>query len=332
MSNKPKKLWVKNSAQNTDYYHLASGATESKIIAKADLTAEEITKIISEKGYLGRDWGKYLEVCFPSKNWPKETVDLPAGSYTLKPSDDKPTRLEVMNIREDNYIPLDDHSSLVNDIGRFLATKDTVFGPLNFPYRRGYLFYGEPGTGKTAFIRHLIKNPLLKDAHVIWLNFVPPTSMINALNSTSNLKILVMEELLQENGMLGYEMKELLQFLDGELSIKNSIAIGTTNYPQFLHKNLADRPSRFDVLYEMKAQPPAVIKSILENWLQRSVSADEIDIKNFSVAQLKEICLLHKFYDISLKEAAQRLTAQSKKFESNFVDKKQFGLGFGSED
>lgn len=327
-----KKLWMQKKHENMTYFTLASSRYTPEFFHKDDLNPTKLVQIVKDKGYNNDNWGDYLEIMFSKKDkWPDDATDLPAGAYRLKPSEDLPMRLEVSDVRDENYIPIESDSTLVKDMERFLQSRD-IFEKLKFSYRRGYLLYGEPGTGKTAFIRHLTKQPAFSDALIIWLNFIPPQSIIKALNADPRLKVIVLEELVEQNGALSYNMKHLLEFLDGEATINNCITIATTNYPQFLHKNLADRPSRFDVLYEMKRQPVAVIKTVLESWLGREVNKDEFDFSEFTLASLKEICLLHKFHDITLNEAAKKLKKQSRKFEKNFEEKNERAFGLGGDD
>lgn len=331
-----KHQWLKGTHENTTYYYLASDPYVHEIVAKDDLTGESILNYIERKGHPNRDWGKFIDVVFPRGKSEKnkaidETVPLPAGVYRLKPNDGLPMRLEEMSVREEGYIPIEDNDSLSTDIDRFLGAKK-LYEKLQFIYRRGYLFYGEPGTGKTAYIRYLAQQSYFQDAHRIWIDFVPPVHFVQALNETNSIKVIVMEELLSESGRLSFEMSQLLQFMDGENAIKDCITIATTNYPQFLHKNLADRPSRFDVLYEMKTQPFKIVKKIMETWLEREIKDNELTFSDYSLASLKEIVLLHKFYGISLKDAAKKLKDQSAKFERGFEKVKTFGFGLDKDD
>lgn len=321
-----KKLWIKGDIETQEYYTLASGWNNHEVYEKNSLTESKIHKIIKNREGFNRDWGHFVDTYTNKKDWPKDATDLPPGVYTLKEADNAPMRLECTPIRDDNYLPMADQKALVEDMRLFLKSAEIYKQLDNSIYRRGYLLYGEPGTGKTAFIRNLVKQSIFKNAHIIWLDFIPPTNFLKALSNTGTLKVLIMEELLGEGGNLSYEMKQLLDFMDGEHTIPNSITIATTNYPHFLHKNLADRPSRFDILFEMKRQPENVIKNIMERWLKRPLGENEFDMGSYTLAQLKEICLLHMFHNISLKAATVKLKDQSEKFKNNFTEKKEFGL------
>lgn len=323
-----KKLWKKGEVEGKEYYTLANAWSKFNVYEKNSLTVEKIKELMKNGEGFNRDWGNCVDTYTKTREWPTDAVDLPPGVYELKAPDNAPMRLEKSAVRKDNYLPLESHKILVNDIRKFLGSKD-VYDKLEFLYRRGYLLYGEPGTGKTAFIRNLVRQDMFSGSHIIWMNFIPPSNIRQALSQTGTLKVLVMEELLQESGQLSYEMKQLLDFMDGEHTIANSISIATTNYPHFLHKNLADRPSRFDVLFEMKQQPEGVVKNVLEQWLERKLEPNEIELQGYTLAQLKEMCLLHRFHGVSLKEAAKKMKDQAEKFKNNFTDKKGFGLGMG---
>ena len=52
------------------------------------------------------------------------------------------------------FIPDDQKSRIVNDIGQFLSSRD-IYRRRGTPYRRGYMFEGPPGTGKSSIILSL---------------------------------------------------------------------------------------------------------------------------------------------------------------------------------
>ncbi len=194
-----------------------------------------------------------------------------------------------------------------------------------------YLLHGPPGNGKTALIRSLLNDELFKDAIIVWCNSIISESMREELNRTDKLKVVVFEELLKESGEANYDMQNFLDMLDGESSLNNCITIATTNYPELLAKNLADRPSRFDLTVEIGYPDKPSIIQLLQTFLKTKDIDLNVDTAELSVAHIKEIALMHKMYKISLDAATLKMRKQSRKYKDNFTEKKSFGLAMNEE-
>lgn len=261
------------------------------------------------------------------KSVPNEGEDLPAGTYSHIPSNYLSNeRLDARLYRKNEaYIQITNAEHILSDMLLFKRHQKT-YEDIGVSYRRGYLIYGAPGNGKTALLRNLLSKEEFTSAQVVWCRDLPSNSFLECLNATPNLKIVVFEELLDSQGSSNYDMARLLEVLDGESSLANCITIATTNYPELLAKNLADRPSRFDMVVEVGNPSQADASRLLEFFLKRPVLNDEIVVKNYSVAHLKEIVILHKLHGISLQDAANKMSTQSENFKSNFQEKKAFGL------
>lgn len=167
-----------------------------------------------------------------------------------------------------------------SDIDDFINSEDWYFDR-DIPYTLGYLFYGEPGTGKTSTIK-AISNYTKRDIHYLMLNNIKDDNQL--LDLLREIKfdttILVIEDVdcmtkiiktrkeesvneeLQkrldelENKMdKDYLQKRkqssqltlsgLLNALDGVFNSDGRIMIMTTNHPQVLDKALI-RPGRID--------------------------------------------------------------------------------------
>lgn len=255
-----------------------------------------------------------------------DTTKLPFGTYIHHMgSYPQVERLVPSSTRESEaYMNISSLDSLNQDLELFLNSKD-LYKELGFSYRRGYLLYGSPGNGKTSLIREFVKKYQDK-FHIIWCDGVPSREFIEAFNKIDSMKIVIFEELVNKSDSMYFDMGEFLDMMDGEGSLKNCITIATTNYPHKLEENLANRPSRFDIFFEVKNPSVKQAYTILSKFLGREVSTDEVDLKDLSFAQLKEMVLLHKMFKISLKETQARLIDHTKRFENGFEEKKAFGI------
>lgn len=178
--------------------------------------------------------------------------------------------------------------------------------------------------GKTAFVRYLIKQKFNEKCHLIWMDSVPSLSFIKALCVIPTLKVFVIEEITSYNKN-PYDLKRLLEFLDGEKSVSNSIVIATTNYPKELEQNLADRPSRFDIPLEIKEPNEQETKVFFEYFLKRNLTKDEVTLSGLTVAHIKECCLLNKLYDLPLQQCYEKVLLTRTKFKDGFIVSKATG-------
>ncbi len=161
------------------------------------------------------------------------------------------TLLKKLEFSTDNYIDLKQNFNLYQDFHNFRNNKpkyEKRFGKGRA--RKGLLFYGPPGNGKTAQISQLSKFAEKEKFRVF---FVDKNLALRDLFQFKTLfenedSVFVIEELTERSE--GRNSEELLSFLDGELSWNNSYVIATTNSPEELPWNLVDRPSRFKVKLE----------------------------------------------------------------------------------
>jgi AAA+ superfamily predicted ATPase len=107
----------------------------------------------------------------------------------------KPIRSD--NKRQLKTLILKEHQKerLIDDIDLFVASEDW-YNQRDIPYRRGYLLYGHPGTGKTSFFKAL-SNHLNRHIHYLRLNEISSDLQLFELLKSINYKktILVIEDI-----------------------------------------------------------------------------------------------------------------------------------------
>jgi ATP-dependent Zn protease len=324
--------WIKSIKQNEVYFR----PSDEREIYKGNFvdSAKQISDIIEKH----RE--KRITDIFPSPNAgdasvlvtseyePEMGVDLPFGFYKYnKGTFTMPTRLTPLDTRKDTYVPVQSmYEELKKDIHTFLKSK-FIYEKLGTHYKRGYLFYGPPGNGKTAFLRHAISEIMPSESFVILVNGGEFFSdeYIYHLKELKGLKIIIIEEIMPDKSE--YKMSEILTFLDGETTPDDLIVIGTTNYPEYLQANLADRAGRFDIVKEFPEPSNSERQEILETFLNRKLEKDEVDLSKLSIAYIKEMALRHLMTGNSLASIKEEIRNHREKFKNNFEEKRSLGLG-----
>jgi len=168
--------------------------------------------------------------------------------------EDKIVSIQKKKLPKENLV-YDTESGLfnvMNDIKLFFK-KDTkeLYKKMNILYKRGVIIHGEPGNGKTAMIREIIRQ--LSNVTTIIINPNTPrvtfvlSELINALKEKPT--IIVIEDI--DSVILNNNRSEFLNILDG-INMKSGIYfIGTSNYPERIDPAFVNRSGRFDRMYKI---------------------------------------------------------------------------------
>jgi chaperone BCS1 len=144
---------------------------------------------------------------------------------------------------------------LMNDLKDFLDSS-AWYNDRGIPYRRGYLLYGPPGSGKSSLIQALAGD---LDYNICMINLSEKTltddRLNHLLNHVPDRSILLLEDVdsafnerkqSDEQGYTsGVTFSGLLNALDGVASAEERIIFMTTNHPEKLDPALI-RPGRVD--------------------------------------------------------------------------------------
>ena len=189
------------------------------------------------------------------------------------------------------------------DLVRFFASQ-ALYETYNIPWKRGILFVGPPGNGKTHAVKALInkmKHPCLY-VKSFKAQYRTDESCIHEVFDKARKSapcILVLEDL---DSLLTDENRSFfLNELDGFAVNKGIVTLATTNHPERLDSSILDRPSRFDRKYPFDLPTLSERVAYLALWnrsLQPIMRLSDGGIthvaeltEGFSFAYLKELYL-----------------------------------------
>jgi len=192
---------------------------------------------------------------------------------------------------------------LREDFRRFFASRE-VFRQYGIPWKRGALFIGPPGNGKTHTIKALVNELGLPCIYVKSFRAERATEQSNmravfarARRSAPCLVVLEDLDALIEDENRAFLLNELDGFADNE----GVVVIASTNHPEKLDPAILDRPSRFDRKYrfDLPALPERL--AYIKHWNRalriemRLTDSEAVAIAEcsdrFSFAYLKELFL-----------------------------------------
>jgi len=188
-------------------------------------------------------------------------------------------------------------------MSRFLSSRE-VYDRYGIPWKRGVLFIGPPGNGKTHTVKALIsvsKTPCIyvKTFTGCWGTDQDRIREVFEKARKITPSIVVLEDIdsLINNANRAFFLNEL----DGFASNTGVVVLATTNHPDRLDPAILDRPSRFDRKYYFNNPAPAERYAYVSSWsssvdtdlrisgatISKVVEATE----GFSFAYLKELML-----------------------------------------
>ena len=202
----------------------------------------------------------------------------------------------------DNLILTDSlKQQIQNDFQQFFSSRE-VYERYQIPWKRGAIFIGPPGNGKTHSLKALI-NQLSKPC--LYIRSFKSDDDTEEENMSEVFKrarmtapcVLVLEDL---DSMIDKNNRAFfLNELDGFNSNTGVVVLATTNHPEKLDTSILDRPSRFDRKYYFQLPADAERRAYIARWncelqpemrvTEKSVARVVKETEDFSFAYLKEL-------------------------------------------
>lgn len=187
------------------------------------------------------------------------------------------------------------------DFQQFFSSRE-VYERYQIPWKRGAIFIGPPGNGKTHTLKALI-NQLGKPC--LYIRSFKSEDETDEANMSEVFKrarmnapcVLVLEDLdsMIDNNNRAFFLNEL----DGFNSNTGVVVLATTNHPEKLDSSILERPSRFDRKYYFQLPADAERHAYIAKWncelqpemrvSERGIARVVRDTHDFSFAYLKEL-------------------------------------------
>lgn len=148
---------------------------------------------------------------------------------------------------DDLVLPAPMVRDIRSNVEGFFASPER-YAALGIPHRRGFLFAGPPGCGKTLTLKTLAFNTPAKFISVLGTADVDDGMLRNALDLAQGCTpaVVLLEDLDRIVNTKGVSISHFLNLLDGLKVLNGVLVIATCNEPDKLDPALIHRPSRFD--------------------------------------------------------------------------------------
>jgi hypothetical protein len=200
----------------------------------------------------------------------RTTEELPPGAYSCWLDHCGNPIFHARDLKTDDYIRFPDSLSatVLDEVRRFWTTGER-FARYGYLHRRGYLFYGKQGCGKSSLIGRIVSD-VVADGHLAFFCQVPQhfTICMMKLREVEPARpiVCVFEDV--DAIIKDYGDADLLQWLDGNHQVDKVVNIASTNYPEKLDRRIVSRPRRFDRILRIDG-PDARTR---EEYFRRKVS------------------------------------------------------------
>ena len=185
-----------------------------------------------------------------------------------------------------------------NDFVQFFNSRET-YERYGIPWRRGAVFIGPPGNGKTHTVKALVNHLAQPCLYVRSFNGYGVRANMAEVFARARMTpcIVVLEDL--DSMISEWTRAFFLNELDGFRANSGVAVLATTNHPERIDAAILDRPSRFDRKYYFNLPGEAERLRYVEKWnaeLQSELRVPETTAarivkktEGFSFAYLKEL-------------------------------------------
>ncbi|MCA9790986.1 MAG: AAA family ATPase [Candidatus Eremiobacteraeota bacterium] len=261
-------------------------------------SSKNLVWLIAPSYEVARDF--YREVCAWCTEVRSEVMVFHGGCWSKDPE----LYQDIQGFRRQNLVLARDLKDQIwTDFERFFAARD-LYKQHGIPWKRGVLFLGPPGNGKSHALKALINELEVPCLYVKSLKAQYSTEHSNIQDVFKRARdttpcLLVFEDLDSQihEGNRSYFLNEL----DGFAANEGILTLATSNYPERLDPAILERPSRFDRKYRFALPEKPERLAYLGLWNERLQDELRIDPEQleelaeqtgeFSFAYLRELMM-----------------------------------------
>jgi len=297
-----------------------SQAVEDTSLSKTPVDCENLENKLKKS-----QWSLFAHNCYVPTS--SSTLKLYPGLYSIKHAVSIGIYFERVERCADDLIDFPDSmfDNTLYEIENFWKLGDN-FKKYGFLHRRGYLFYGPAGSGKSCLVQRIIQS-IISIGGIAFICDNSPSTFSDGLMLFRSVEpkrdcICIFEDidaLIEKQGESG-----ILSLLDGENQVDKVINIATTNYPERLDRRIVARPRRFDRVIKVEMPGREIRKTFFKNKLR--MNGDNMEewisrTEGLSFAALAELVISVKCLGNSFDETIEKLKimvdkkASSKEFD-----------------
>jgi len=212
-------------------------------------------------------------------------------------------RSDIIQRKVDSVIlPNQEEKKIIEDLKWFLDSADW-YKVRGIPYRRGYLFHGIPGSGKSSLVTALA-GELGLNLYMLNLNAVGMTDdrLLDMIHNIKDRSLILFEDIdvvqprrdsVTKSNVEKISLSGLLNVIDGPSAREGCAVFMTTNYKDKLDKALI-RAGRTDVKLEFSYATPPQIYRFYQIFFDDKATASPKEIerlhhdRNYSMADIQQ--------------------------------------------
>lgn len=238
---------------------------------------------------------------------------LPPGTY-------KPTVLMTENGSKIAFEPLVESNdkavecnpavtATLAEVAKFLGAGEK-YRHFRLPHKRGYLFHGPPGCGKSTALRLLSEKFVAQTQGIVLRISDPerfPMWFENIRQQEPTRPVLAIAEDIDDD-VEEFETG-LLEFLDGAEALNDFVFVATTNNLDAIPDRIKNRPSRIDRVVEITPPTAKARAEYLRRFpLKETLIWDIAEAtEGITMADLKEVVIATQILEETLASAVERV-------------------------